>query len=182
MKPQHQIIIAGSGGQGIVVTGQLLAQAVLLENKNAVQTQSYGIAQRGGFCAAEVIVDSNEILFQQVEEPDVVVILGLDALPRYASTDARVLYDSAMLTPPEGATAWTGIPFSRIAEQGGNSRMTNMVAAGAVIAMTGVVRLESFLSVLTYFKASIREQNIQAVQTGYAAWRELHPQGVSHDS
>lgn len=70
---QQQLVIAGSGGQGVVVTGQLLAKAALLEGLNAVQTQSYGIAQRGGFCSAEVIVDADEILFQQVECPSVVV-------------------------------------------------------------------------------------------------------------
>ena len=64
---QYQIIIAGSGGQGIIVMGQMLARAALLEGRNAAQTQSYGIAQRGGFCAAEVITDEDEILFQQVE-------------------------------------------------------------------------------------------------------------------
>ena len=73
---QYQIIIAGSGGQGIIVMGQMLARAALLEGRNAAQTQSYGIAQRGGFCAAEVITDEDEILFQQVERPDAVVVLG----------------------------------------------------------------------------------------------------------
>ena len=89
---QYQIIIAGSGGQGIIVMGQILARAALLEGRNAAQTQSYGIAQRGGFCAAEVITDEDEILFQQVERPDAVVVLGREAAERFACTPAPVIY------------------------------------------------------------------------------------------
>jgi len=49
---QREIILAGSGGQGLIVAGIMLGEAAVLEGKNALQTQSYGIASRGGFSMA----------------------------------------------------------------------------------------------------------------------------------
>ncbi len=49
-----------------------------------VQTQSYGIASRGGFSLAEVIIDQEEIIYQQVQEPDIILTLTEEALEKYA--------------------------------------------------------------------------------------------------
>ena len=155
---QYQIIIAGSGGQGIIVMGQMLARAALLEGRNAAQTQSYGIAQRGGFCAAEVITDEDEILFQQVERPDAVVVLGREAAERFACTPAPVIYDSDII--PFAGGGWIGLPLSTLATRAGNARASNAAGTGALVALTGMVRLESFLQALDGFKGAVREANI----------------------
>ena len=166
---QYQIIIAGSGGQGIIVMGQMLARAALLEGRNAAQTQSYGIAQRGGFCAAEVITDEDEILFQQVERPDAVVVLGREAAERFACTPAPVIYDSDII--PFAGGGWIGLPLSTLATRAGT---------GALVALTGMVRLESFLQALDGFKGAVREANIKAAQAGYAALMDLFHEGAPH--
>ena len=175
---QYQIIIAGSGGQGIIVTGQMLARAALLEGRNAVQTQSYGIAQRGGFCAAEVITDEDEILFQQVEHPDAVVVLGREAAERFADTPAPVIYDSDAI--PFAGGGWIGRPLSAIATRAGNARASNAAGAGALLALTGMARLESFIQTLDGFKAAVREANAEAARAGYAALMDLFPEGGPH--
>ena len=58
-KSHSEIILAGTGGQGLILSGIILAEAAILEGKNVVQTQSYGIASRGGLSLAEVITDEN---------------------------------------------------------------------------------------------------------------------------
>ena len=175
---QYQIIIAGSGGQGIIVMGQMLAPAALLEGRNAAQTQSYGIAQRGGFCAAEVITDEDEILFQQVERPDAVVVLGREAAERFACTPAPVIYDSDII--PFAGGGWIGLPLSTLATRAGNARASNAAGTGALVALTGMVRLESFLQALDGFKGAVREANIKAAQAGYAALMDLFHEGAPH--
>ncbi len=57
-KERYEVILAGSGGQGLVLSGIMLAEAAILEGKNVVQTVSYGIASRGGFSMAGVIIDT----------------------------------------------------------------------------------------------------------------------------
>ena len=74
MKTHSELILAGTGGQGLILSGIMLAEAAMLEGKNVAQTQSYGIASRGGLSLAEVIVDEDEIIYQQVRAPDCVAI------------------------------------------------------------------------------------------------------------
>ena len=68
-----EVLMAGTGGQGLVFCSSFLAEAAIKTGKNVVQTQSYGISQRGGFISAEVIIDDGEIMFQQVTKPDVII-------------------------------------------------------------------------------------------------------------
>ena len=60
----HEFILAGTGGQGLILAGILLAEAAMLDGRNVVQTQSYGIASRGGLSLAEVIIDDDEFIFK----------------------------------------------------------------------------------------------------------------------
>ncbi len=103
--PRREIILAGSGGQGLVLSAVLLAEAALLEGKNAVQTQSYGIASRGGLSLAEVIIDEAEIIFQQVRRPDCVLALTEEAAKKFESWAAEgvpIFYDSTLARERSG--------------------------------------------------------------------------------
>ena len=75
----REFILAGTGGQGLILAGILLAEAAILDGRNVVQTQSYGIASRGGLSQAEVIIDDEEIIFQQVRKPDCILALTEEA-------------------------------------------------------------------------------------------------------
>ena len=61
MTQTSEIILSGSGGQGLILAGQILAEAVIRDGKNAVQTQSYGPEARGGASKAEVIISNDDI-------------------------------------------------------------------------------------------------------------------------
>ena len=101
----REVILAGSGGQGLVVSGILLAEAAILEGKNVVQTASYGIATRGGLSLAEVIIDDAEIIFQQVQKPDCVLALSEAAVKVYQAWPAQgvpLLYDIALVEKRSG--------------------------------------------------------------------------------
>ena len=52
----YEVVLAGSGGQGLITSGIMLGEAAILENKNVMQTATYDAAQRGGFSMAEVII------------------------------------------------------------------------------------------------------------------------------
>ena len=92
-----QIIMAGTGGQGLVSLATMLAESAISEGLNTIQTQSYGVAQRGGFISAEVLISDEEILFQQVRKPDVVTVLHSVVGNRYDNVDCPVVYDSTLV-------------------------------------------------------------------------------------
>jgi 2-oxoglutarate ferredoxin oxidoreductase subunit gamma len=168
VKQRYEIILAGSGGQGLVLSGRLLGQAAILEGSNVVQTQSStGDAQRGGLSVSELVVDKEEIMFQQVEQPDLILALSESAIKKYGANAANVpvLFDSSALTGPEGKYAY-GIPFTQMAERipGGAA---NMVALGTILSMTQVVSVDSLLKVIRQsFSETSAQANIESVQAG----------------
>lgn len=168
-KDRYEVIMAGSGGQGLIVSGIMLGEAAMLEGKNVVQTQSYGIASRGGFSAAEVILDKEEIVFQQVQSPDVVLVLTEEAMEKYqglAEKGIPVFYDTTLLKPREGDNFY-GHPFTQMAEKLGNVGTTNMIALGLMSAITGLVELESLAGMVNRrYSGKVAELNVKALHTG----------------
>ena len=166
-----EIILAGSGGQGLILSGILLAEAGMLEGKNVVQTQSYGIASRGGLSLAEVIVDEAEIIFQQVRAPDCVLALSEEAAKKYDAWAARgvpLLYDSTLVAPRSGGN-YVGRDFTRRASDLGNAGSVNILALAAVAAYTGVVKIASLENLLRKrFRDAALALNLELLAAGSA--------------
>jgi 2-oxoglutarate ferredoxin oxidoreductase subunit gamma len=165
----REVILGGSGGQGLVLSAVLLAEAAILEGKNVVQTQSYGIASRGGLSTAEVIIDEAEIVFQQVRRPDCVLALTEEAAKKYESWAARgvpVFYDSTLARERSGLN-FHGHPFTQIASDLGNVGSVNILALGTIAAQTGLVRRESLEQLIRKrFNGSAMELNLQVLAAG----------------
>jgi len=168
MKQRYEIILAGSGGQGLVLSGRILGLAAILEGKNVAQTQSVlGDAQRGGLSTAEVVIDKDEITFQQVEEPDVILLLGDMAIKKYAKASPRIamLYESGLanLGERDGLYAF---PFAELAAQRGFA--ANMIALGSILTLAGPVSFESMEKAVrqTFSKGDAAAKNLEAVRFG----------------
>jgi 2-oxoglutarate ferredoxin oxidoreductase subunit gamma len=164
-----EIILAGTGGQGLILSGILLAEAAMLEGKNVVQTQSYGIASRGGLSLAEVIVDEDEIIFQQVRAPSCVLALTEEAVKKYESWTARgvpMLYDSTLAAARSGAN-FIGRDFTRRASDLGAAGSVNILALAALAAFTRVVKAASLESLVRKrFRGAALELNLKLLAAG----------------
>jgi 2-oxoglutarate ferredoxin oxidoreductase subunit gamma len=170
---RSEIIIAGAGGQGQIVAAVILGEAAISEGMNVVQTQTYGIAQRGGFSSAEVIISSGEILYHQVVAPDLIIALNECVVSRFADTRARVLYDSSLMSC-DGRPNWQGLPFAKMAGEIGDIRVANLVAIGAMTAMLPIVHFNSLTGAIrAKFSAAVADRNIAAVTSGIKAAEKL---------
>lgn len=78
-----EIRLSGSGGQGIILMGIILAEAAIMNGDNAIQSQSYGPEARGGASKAEVIISKGEIDFPKVRKPDILLSLTQEAFDKY---------------------------------------------------------------------------------------------------
>lgn len=167
MKKKFEIVLAGSGGQGLVMGGILLAEAAMSENKNVVQTQSYGIATRGGFSKSEVIVSEDEIIFQQVEKPDMIVALTEEAMQLYDEfvDSATIVYDSDLVEPRRGNKVF-GFPFTKTALDLGSAKVLNLIALGLVSETTGIVQKTSLEATITKRFGTKSTSNIKAMNKG----------------
>jgi 2-oxoglutarate ferredoxin oxidoreductase subunit gamma len=163
------VVLAGSGGQGLVVSGMMVAEAAMLEGKNVVQTVSYGIATRGGFSMAEVIIDTDEIIFQQVQKVDIALVLTEEAMEKFSSLaeeGTSVFYDST-LVKARGGNRLFGYPFLEMASGIGNAGTANTIALGLIARKTGMVLSESIAEVLRgRFAGKVLSMNMTALQKG----------------
>ena len=164
-----EIILAGSGGQGLILSAVLLAEAAILEHKNVAQTQSYGIASRGGLSLAEVIVDTAEIIYQQVRRPDCVLALTEEAAKKYESWAAKgvpIFYDSTLAAARSGPN-FHGHAFTQMASDLGNVGSVNILALGTVVAHTKVVERASLEQMIRQrFSGAARELNLKVLAAG----------------
>ena len=168
-KGRYEVILAGSGGQGLVVSGIMLAEAAILEEKNVVQTVSYGIATRGGFSMAGVIIDRDEIIFQEVQNADVVLVLTEEAMEKFKGLSAQgtsIFYDTTLMKACTGKHLY-GHPFTDMASRMGHVGMANIIALGCMTKMKGMVRTESLAEVIRKrFSGNVQSMNLKALQAG----------------
>jgi len=168
-----RLVFSGSGGQGVITAAIILAEAaVLYENLNAVQSQIYGPAARGGATRSDVIISDSEIHYPKVIQPNVLVCLTQEAYNKYYPiirpgglliTDTRYVKIQRKVDAQQKE-----LPIYRtVMEHIGKPIVFNICMLGAVIRMTEVVKSESVMKVLTdRIPSSFLEMNRKALDLG----------------
>ena len=168
-----RLVFSGSGGQGVITAAIILAEAaVLYENLNAVQSQVYGPAARGGATRSDVIISDSEIHYPKVIQPNVLVCLTQEAYNKYYPiirpgglliTDTRYVKIQRKVDAQQKE-----LPIYRtVMEHIGKPIVFNICMLGAVIRMTEVVKSESVMKVLTdRIPSSFLEMNRKALDLG----------------
>ena len=171
--PTHKLVLAGFGGQGVLLLGQLLAKSSMHEGKFVSWLPSYGPEIRGGTANCHVVVSRERIGSPYVSNPTVLVAMNQPSLEKFAALvepGGVVIYDSSFVKSvilPAHVRA-VPIPFSEIANDLGNAKVANTVAAGAIIGLTGVTNEESFRVLLGTLKKDLLEANLKALAAGLA--------------
>lgn len=176
MAERREIRLAGSGGQGLILAGVILAEAAgIQEGKFVAQTQSYGPEARGGASKAEVVVSAAEIDYPKAMQPDILLCMNQEACDTYIfdlKPDAALIVDGTLVHHLPTTRA-VSIPFTRIArEELGNVMLANIMALGALAVLTGIVSLKSLeAAVLARVPKGTEEMNKKALLVGAAAAR-----------
>jgi 2-oxoglutarate ferredoxin oxidoreductase subunit gamma len=169
-----EVRFGGSGGQGVILMGVILAMAGTRDHRYVVQTQSYGPEARGGYSRSDVIISRNPVDYPELEEADLLVVLSQAAADEYVGllrSDGVLVYDSENVgTLPQFAGRRFGIPFTRLAaEETGRAQTANILTLGAVAGITGVVTTGSLRkAVLAMVPAGTEELNTKALARGLA--------------
>ena len=181
MASRYEIRLAGSGGQGLILAGIILAEAAgIYDGKFVCQTQSYGPEARGGASKAEVVISDSEIDYPKAIRPDVLLALNQKSLDAYSADvkpGALLLVDADLVKEiPAGRVL--AAPFTRIArEELGKTMAANIVALGALAQLTGAVTLQGLeAAVLARVPKGTEDLNRRALAAGVAAaqaWREV---------
>jgi 2-oxoglutarate ferredoxin oxidoreductase subunit gamma len=173
---KNSVIMAGFGGQGILLIGNMLAYAGQEEGKHVTYMPAYGVEMRGGTANCTVIVSDEPVGSPIVGKPDTVIVMNLPSLKKFQSwvKPKGSLFLNTSLVPPEKQTRKDitayGIPANDLATEMGNARLANMILIGAYVEATGVVSQESLVNSLTKViserNARFIPQNIEAIKLG----------------
>ena len=166
-----EIRIAGFGGQGVVLIGNILGKAlVIYDDYEAVLTQAYGPEARGGASSSSLVISDELIDYPFVQHPDVLVLLSQEAYARFrpeANQDTTVLIDEGLVIPWEDDHPYR-IPATRMAEEMGQRRVANVIMLGFLTAITGLVSRQAMEKAIeTTVKAKTVSMNLRAFAAGY---------------
>jgi len=143
---QNDVIMAGFGGQGILLIGKMLAYAGMHEGKEVSWLPSYGPEMRGGTCNCTVVISDRPVGSPVIRSPRAVLAMNLPSLDKFEG-DVRpgglLLINSSLINRETARTDLTvvKVPANEIANSLGNPRAANMVALGAYLGATGAVAI-----------------------------------------
>lgn len=172
---RSRLVFSGSGGQGVITAAIILAEAAVLhENLIATQAQSYGPEARGGATRTDVIISDAPIRYPKVDQPNVLVCLTQEAYNKFYTI---IRPGGTLLTDPRYVTVQTKVDarqvqlpmFQRVMEELGKPIVFNICMLGAVIGMTGLVKLESVMATLeSRIPPGFLDMNRKALEMGLA--------------
>jgi len=175
-----EIRVAGFGGQGIIRAGLIIAMAAsLFEDKDAVQTQSYGPESRGGSCRSEVVISDEEIDFPKVTDPDILVVMSQAAYTRYIDalkSGGTLVLDPDMIPQQKDTQNIRvyNVPATKMAEEMGKTIIANVIMLGALTSITNMVDAESMKkAILSNIPKGTEKLNLEAFEKGYEYGKKL---------
>ena len=172
-----KMFFAGSGGQGVLLMGQMVGSAAILEDRNVTFFPSYGPEMRGGTANCTVIISDKEISSPLIFESDYVVAMTLPAMLKFEpmlKPGATLIINKTLVQQPPKRDDITVIevPATELANELGNARVANMIMLGAFVRAANVVAPESVEKVIRETlgakKAELLDLNLEA----YGCWKQ----------
>ena len=170
MNMQKELRLTGSGGQGLILAGVILAEAALIDGKKAIQSQSYGPEARGGASKAEVIISDAAIDFIKVQKCDMLLCLTQAAYDKYGKgyTTALIIDSKLTLKYPEPEKVVKIPILDSAADKLGKPMVANIVALGVINGLLKLVSKESLVeAVLNRVPKGTEDLNKRALELGY---------------
>ncbi len=168
-----RLLFSGSGGQGVITSAILLAEAATrYESLNAIQSQSYGAEARGGATRSDVIIWDKPIFFPKVNQPNILICLTQAAFDKYIFSirpGGTLVTDNRFVKNPGLVDARKiELPFyDTVMEKIGKPVVLNICLLGAIVRLTELVRPESVAALIRErFHSSFHEINIKALELG----------------
>jgi 2-oxoglutarate ferredoxin oxidoreductase subunit gamma len=176
MSLYQDVIMAGFGGQGVMLIGNLLAYAGMEHGLNVTYIPVYGPEMRGGTANCTVVVSDDAIGSPIIRSPKSLIIMNRPSLDKFQPqlVDGGVLVINSSLVDPDLADhkrlKVVAVPANEIADGLGNTRMANMVALGAYVNATGILPLsaveDSLSHVIAKHYSHLIPKNAEALRAG----------------
>lgn len=177
MSLYSDVIIAGFGGQGVILIGNLLAYAAMDGGLNVTFMPVYGPEMRGGTSNCTVVISGEDIGSPIIRRPKNAIVLNLPSLEKFqprVADQGSIIVNTSLIDPARmdnKRIRAVGVPVNEIANRLGNSKLLNMVALGAYIKTTGVLPIQrvqdSLHHVVGAHYSHLLPKNMEALRAGY---------------
>ncbi|MBU4251730.1 MAG: 2-oxoacid:acceptor oxidoreductase family protein [Candidatus Omnitrophica bacterium] len=169
----ERIIIAGSGGQGVMLLGKVLAQTAMLEGRQVSWFPAYGPEVRGGTSYCMVTISDSEIGSPYITGADTLIILNRHSLEKFIGKlkggGLLILNSSLAKINAQAKIKVLVFPFTDMAIKLGNIKVANMVALGCFAAAKKIIKVKNILKV---FKSIAPAGNLKILEVNQQALAE----------
>jgi len=160
----ERIIVAGSGGQGIMLLGKILAEAAMKEGKHVTWLPCYGPEVRGGTAHCLVVISDQEIGSPYIKEADSLIIMNELSLNKFGQRLKKaglLILNSSLAESKDKHKNIASYPFTDIAVKLGNIKVANVVALGCLLARKKIVQLKSVSEVMAQMAPKGKEELVR---------------------
>jgi 2-oxoglutarate ferredoxin oxidoreductase subunit gamma len=175
----QDVMIAGFGGQGVLLAGKLLAYAGMLEGKHVTWFPSYGAEIRGGTANCTVIISSEEIGSPVVQKPSAMMIFNEASFKKFEKRirqNGQLFLNTSLVqaAPTRSDLTRIEVKANDIAEDLGDIRISNMVMLGAFLKKTSVVTMDSVIAAIREVLPARRQSLIPLNENALRRGAEVH--------
>ena len=172
---ERNFILAGFGGQGVLLAGTILANSFMLSGKNVTWYPCYGAEMRGGTVNCEIVVSDDEVSSVHKQNTDYALVLNQQSFDKFVErvcSGGTIIANSTLVkeSRPRADINYYFVPMGDVANNLGTSKVTNMVALGALSSVVDIVESEylalGFKKVMGEKKKDLLEINKRALEAG----------------
>ena len=175
---EKNFIIAGFGGQGVLLAGTILANSFMLDGKNVTWYPCYGAEMRGGTVNCEIVVSDAEVSSVHKQDTDYALVLNQQSFDKFVKrvkAGGTIVANSTLVaeSKPRDDIKYIFAPMGDIANSLGSSKVTNVVSLGVLASVFDIVSKDALKSaiekVLGEKKRDLLPLNMKALDSGYSA-------------
>ena len=172
---EQNFIIAGFGGQGVLLAGTVLANSFMLDDKNVTWYPCYGAEMRGGTVNCEVVVSDTEVSSVHKSDTDYALVLNQQSFDKFVTrvkSGGTIVANSTLVaeSKPRSDIKYVFVPMGKLANELGTSKVTNIVSLGVLSSVAGFVSKDALKlaveKVLGEKKKDLLPLNIKALEMG----------------
>lgn len=177
--PTEEIIIAGFGGQGVILAGKILCVAAMRQGRQVSHIPSYGAEMRGGTANSSVVLSDEPVASPAIENPSIVIALNGPSILKFENrikTGGLLIWNTSLVKfpPTRVDIERKGIPATEISLAEGTERAANMAAIGALLALRPLlVSKEAVIAALDEMVSArnraLNPVNCRILESGYQA-------------
>lgn len=184
MTEEHSIIIAGFGGQGVLLAGEVLSNALMFDGRNVTWYPSYGAEMRGGTVNCEIVTSLDEVSSVNKKETDFVIALNQLSFNKFLpkiKTGGWIIANSSLVEEekPREDINYFFAPITTLAKDLGETRIANIISLGILANISGLTSVDTLHnaieSVLPEHRKNLLPLNLKALEAGFDYKTSLAP-------